>query len=127
MSKAIEEGDMKYYIVVHRKLKQVKYKEWIKWFSSYNTQIKKTRFGDCSVSTVFLGLSYGDDPLLYETMVIGGARDEEEVRDKTMDEAIYTHNRIVSEINEKIEQKQYKVPDERCTSHIATRLEQKMQ
>jgi hypothetical protein len=54
------------------------------------------------VSTVFLGIDYNfgpeGPPLLYETMVFGGMRGDEQWRYATRAEALAGHERIVAEI-----------------------------
>lgn len=55
--------------------------------------------GEVRVSTVFLGLdhSYWDGPpILFETMVFGGALDQEQERYATEEEALAGHERWVS-------------------------------
>jgi len=55
--------------------------------------------GGVTVSTVFLGVDCGWDmemgPMLFETMVFGGALDEEQERYRTWDEAEAGHKRMV--------------------------------
>ena len=52
------------------------------------------------VSTVFLGLDHGWDGKLklFETMIFGGPRDQEQERCATWDEAVEQHARIVASI-----------------------------
>lgn len=57
--------------------------------------------GDVGVSTVFLGRDHGlhsDVPILFETMIFGGERDQECVKYSTWYEAKESHDRIVQEI-----------------------------
>jgi hypothetical protein len=57
--------------------------------------------GDVLVSTVFLGLDHGwnsDVPIVFETLVFGGERDQDGERYATWDEAKAGHARIVQEI-----------------------------
>jgi hypothetical protein len=54
--------------------------EWARWFETADRVIAKTHVGEDEISTVFLGLdhSYGGTvPALFETMVFGGALDQE--------------------------------------------------
>lgn len=49
---------------------------------------------DCKVSTVFLCLDHGsdpDNPLLFETMILGGENDQYQVRCRTMQQALQQH------------------------------------
>jgi len=59
--------------------------------------------GDVRVSTIFLGfaLQAGGVPLVFETMVFGGARDREQVHHGTYAEAKAFHDRMVDEVRGK--------------------------
>jgi len=60
-----------------------------------------------TVSTVFLGLDHGygtDLPIVFETMIFGGERDEHCERYATWDEAKSGHDKIVNEIKSGAEQ-----------------------
>ena len=53
---------------------------WARWFEKADRVVKKDTFGEVMVSTVFLGLNHNFDvtgpPLLWETMIFGGAHDQ---------------------------------------------------
>jgi len=57
----------------------------MKWASQFEQDwerriVKQEQIGDSKVSTVFLGLDHGfgkGDPVLWETMIFGGERDQE--------------------------------------------------
>lgn len=75
---------------------------WARWFEKNNKRrrVACTRmWPNVLVSTVFLGLdhNFGDSglPLLFETMVFGGALDGEQERYSTWDEALSGHYKIV--------------------------------
>jgi len=82
---------------------------WARWFETANRTVKKTQVVDgVDVSTVFLGLDHGDlsshelgqpihIPILFETMIFGGARDGEINRYSTWDEAVAGHDEILKE------------------------------
>jgi len=78
--------------------------EWAQWWSNANRVVKQTEVApSVTVSTVFLGLDhqFGDgDPLLFETLVIGGHRNGEMDRYSTWDEAVREHDRIVAEFHQ---------------------------
>jgi len=69
--------------------------EWGKWFeNSDKRRVAEEKHGDIRVSTVFLGLNhrYGNGPpLLFETLIFGGAHNEEMWRYTTWDEAVAGH------------------------------------
>lgn len=78
------------------------------WGALYETMQDKRRVAryeveGCTVSTVFLGLDHGwgeGPPILFETMVFGGALDREMERYSTWDEAIEGHDRMVRRVEE---------------------------
>lgn len=64
-------------------------------------RVKRTKVGDSDVSTVFLGLDHQfgrGAPLLFETMIFGGARDGDQFRYSTWDEAEDGHAKVVAEL-----------------------------
>ena len=76
---------------------------WGRWFGDIkNRRVAEDKIGKVKVSTVFMGTdhNFSDDgpPLLYETMIFGGKRNDEQERYSTWDEAIAGHKRIVKEI-----------------------------
>lgn len=73
--------------------------KWAKWFeeAGEKRRIAHDVKGECSVSTVFIGLDHsfgGKSPLLYETMVFGSKEDIQE-RYATKEEALAGHKRIL--------------------------------
>lgn len=78
--------------------------KWGKWFQDTpNRTVKKSNVGNVKVSTVFLGVDHGYDgkePVLFETMVFGGSMDEEMLRYKTWEDALYGHNQMVESVKE---------------------------
>ena len=67
---------------------------WAKWFETANRHVAQDTIGDVRISTVFLGLDHnflGDRPLLFETMIFGGAHDQYQERCSTWDEAEKMH------------------------------------
>ena len=76
--------------------------EWAHWFENADRQIDHTTVGDVRVSTVFLGLDHrfgaSGPPILFETMVFGGALDQDEKRYCTWDEAALGHLAMVARV-----------------------------
>lgn len=72
---------------------------WAMWFNRADRQIARAEIGnDVIVSTVFLGPDhqFGDGPpLLFETLVIGGALNGEIKRYSTKHEALEGHAAMV--------------------------------
>ena len=73
-------------------------KVWGKWMDKTNGSVNKTKKGNISVSTVFLGIdhSYGTEqagqkPILFETMIFGGLHDGYMERYCTWEEAEAGH------------------------------------
>lgn len=65
--------------------------------------VGRTEVGKVVVSTVWLGLNhqFGDGPpLIFETMVFGGAFDQEQERYSTMAEAVAGHDQWVARVSE---------------------------
>jgi hypothetical protein len=53
---------------------------WARWYETADRKVASDHVGDVRISTVFLGLDHGwgeGEPVLFETMVFGGAMDEE--------------------------------------------------
>jgi hypothetical protein len=76
---------------------------WGKWMATGDRIVAKTQIGDADVSTVFLGLDHGfgrSTPILFETMVFGGALDGEQERYATRDEAQAGHDTMVERVKE---------------------------
>ena len=77
--------------------------EWGTWFQDFdNRRVAQTKLGPVEVSTVFLGLDHrwlgGGPPLLFETMVFGGA-DEVCLRCSTWAEAEAQHAEVVASLD----------------------------
>jgi hypothetical protein len=80
--------------------------EWAKWFETSKRHVDNTEIGDVRVSTVFLGLDHSLEnfdgsmkdyvPILFETMIFGGERDQYQERYATWDEAKAGHEFAVS-------------------------------
>ena len=97
--------EINHYILEGRIPKQVPLMEWARRFGIIdNRRIKLTKFSkNIKISTVFLGVDHGfsdDEPILFETMIFGGERDEECERYSTVDDSLEGHNKIVKEFLE---------------------------
>lgn len=72
---------------------------WARWMEGATRQIALTERDGIRVSTVFLGLDhrFGHDgpPILFETMIFGGAHDEAQERYCTKAEALIGHETMV--------------------------------
>jgi hypothetical protein len=68
---------------------------WAAWFETAQRVVQQDRFGTILVSTVFLGLDHRfgapGPPVLWESMVFGGALDGEQRRYTTKADAIAGH------------------------------------
>jgi len=76
--------------------------EWADWFEhADNRLIKQTQVRAARVSSVFLGIDHsfdtseGAEPILFETMIFGGAYDQFQWRYTTAEEALEDHDKIV--------------------------------
>lgn len=80
---------------------------WGRWFEVFsNRVVQQTKVGpDVTVSTVFLGIDHGVGSgkcLLFETLVLGGHRDGEQLRYETLGEAKRGHFDIVDQLKASI-------------------------
>jgi hypothetical protein len=91
-----------YYILKGREVVRVNsLKEWAQTFEEADRRVASDEVGDVRVSTVFLGLDHGfgsDVPIVFETMVFGGALDQEQVRYATYDEAEAGHKAMLERV-----------------------------
>ena len=78
---------------------------WAKSMAYANSRIALTKMADnVEVSTVFLGVDQrgtfieSDLPLVFETVVFGGAQDRDRTFYSTLDEAIQGHKKIVASL-----------------------------
>lgn len=77
--------------------------KWGEWYETANRVVRQAILGDVRLSTVFLGLDYqwmDGPPLLFETMIFGGPRDQETHRYSTWDEAEAGHKKLLEELRE---------------------------
>jgi hypothetical protein len=80
--------------------------EFAYYLENHNRIVKVTEVApDVIVSTVFLGLDHSfsaqSQPVLFETMIFGGVRDEEQLRYRTWDEAVEGHDAIVASFRQR--------------------------
>lgn len=78
----------------------VSMEEWAEWLQENREEriIKHTRLFGIWVSTVFLGLNhnlFGDEPLIFETVIFGGASDMYQDRYSTREQALKGHRKAV--------------------------------
>jgi hypothetical protein len=74
---------------------------WSEWRRTENRRVALDEINGVTVSTVFLGLDHGHgsgEPVLFETMVFGGALDEEQERYTTWDAAEEGHAAMVERV-----------------------------
>lgn len=75
---------------------------WAKWFETANRAVLRTAYGAVEVSTVFLSLNhnyYGEGPpILWETMVFGGALDGEQDRYTSKLDALAGHQAMCERV-----------------------------
>ena len=81
--------------------------DFANYMSTANRRVAECFYGEVRVSTVFLGIdhNYNPDkgPMLFETMIFGGALDQWQWRYSTWEEAEVTHKAICKkyfEVNE---------------------------
>lgn len=70
--------------------------EWARTFENADRIVAQTTIGEAFVSTVFLGIDHswdGREPILFETMIFGGSRDQWQDRCSTWEQAETMHER----------------------------------
>ena len=80
--------------------------QWVEFLDDDERVVRQTAIGDTEVSTVFLAfggtlfhfLQEEAPRRLFETMIFGGARDHEQIRYDTWDEALAGHIKVVEEL-----------------------------
>lgn len=75
--------------------------KWGDWLETANRVVQQDDVGDVWVSTVFLGVDHSwtlGPPVLFETMIFGGPRDQETHRYHTWDEAEAGHKQLLEEL-----------------------------
>ena len=74
---------------------------WADFMEKKDRRVAFDSIGEIDISTVFLGLDHNwgeGEPLLFETMIFGGDRNEEQIRYHTWEEAKEGHKKIVKEL-----------------------------
>jgi hypothetical protein len=78
--------------------------KWGRFMSDHDRVVAVEQVGDATVSTIFLGMdhSFSADPkatpVVFETMIFQGPRDQEMHRYCTWDEAEAGHHKLVAEL-----------------------------
>jgi hypothetical protein len=104
---------MKWYILEDKKPVETKdMQAWGEFMQNDERIVYKTNVGDVNISTVFLGLDHNMQlfdgsmknyqPILFETMIFGGERDQYQERYATWEEAEDGHTFAVSLVKETI-------------------------
>lgn len=76
---------------------------YMKWRQANSRRVAQDDINGVTVSTVFLGIDHGfgdGPPILFETMVFGGALDQEQERYSTWAEAEAGHAVMVARVKE---------------------------
>ncbi len=88
-------------------VKEPNLRKWAIWFETANRRVDETICENGRISTVFLGLdhNYSDEgpPILWETMVFGGALDQEQDRcSGNREQAEAMHEKMVALVRSKL-------------------------
>lgn len=92
-----------FYILKEKKPIMVDYEDWVKWIKSNhpNRKVKQTQFNGGMVSTIFLGIDHNfsgfGEPLVFQSLVIGGINDGNSIRFTTWEEAEKGHEVMVKQ------------------------------
>jgi hypothetical protein len=81
----------------------VSHRRGVEWFETADRHVAQDQIGDVRVSTVFLGIDHSwileeHVPILFETMVFGGALDQEQRRYATWTEAEEGHREMAEAV-----------------------------
>lgn len=95
---------MHYILKGHTSVVEPDILKWAAEFETSNRIVNQTQVSEeIQVSTVFLGIDHsfgmGDSPILFETMIFGGTRDQEIHRYATWDQAAAGHRFIVGSLS----------------------------
>lgn len=75
--------------------------KWGRWMGTARRHVAHDQVGNVRVSTIFLGLDhsfFGGAPVLWETMVFGGALDGRQRRYTSREAALAGHAELLSKI-----------------------------
>jgi hypothetical protein len=78
---------------------------WGQWFKKANRNVAVDTISEVKISTVFLGIDHafqGSYPILFETMVFGGALDEEQERCSTWEQAEIMHQSMCERVRNSV-------------------------
>lgn len=95
--------ELDYWILEGKTPVRVRLLTWAKWMQEDHSKkiLKKTIILCGQVSTIFLGIDHSflpdSEPILFESMVFGGVHDGKICRYSTWDEAMFGHDKLVSE------------------------------
>lgn len=97
-------SEMNRYILENRKaVPEPDLMKWANWIASTDRVIEKTQINPgVNVSTVFLGVDhqFGEGPpLIFETMIFGGNRDQDQWRYSTYEQAASGHRAVVETLS----------------------------
>lgn len=96
---------IRFYKLVDRKPVVCSCTEWVESFNDVKaTTVNRSDIDGTIVSTVFVGIAFDqyafDNPALFESMIFGGALDQEQQRCATLVEAEAMHLRFVDRVKE---------------------------
>lgn len=80
--------------------------KWSEWFEKTDRHIADDMVGEIRVSTVFLGTDHSfldtETPVLYETMIFGGAHDQYQERYTNKVAALAGHDRAFAFVRDSV-------------------------
>ncbi len=92
----------RFYKLINKQAQPVEdFIEWCEWHARADRNVKYTKVGDVQISTVFLGMDhahFGGPPMLFETMIFGGAFNEDMDRCSTWEQAEEQHKNMVYKV-----------------------------
>ena len=95
--------ESRYYIFENNQVEKVSFEKWAIWYQTANRKIEKTIvLSEIEVSTIFLSIDHNfyksGKPILFETMIFGGALDGYQWRYTDLEAAKKGHLEAIKEV-----------------------------
>ena len=94
----------KYILVDGKVVEEPDLIKWAEWYEKHDSSMMRTTVGNVRISTIFLGLDHSftpaSKPIVFETMVFGGALDQKQWRYSSLSLALRGHDELVTKVKE---------------------------
>lgn len=75
---------------------------WAQWFGTAERVVAADNVGDARILTVFLGFNHNwgfGDPILWETIIVGGQHGQHQTRYSSLEDAVAGHAEALARLN----------------------------